>query len=164
MVIRRSAGFPEFGSHQLSASLVAIKGSAATVLGSLHPMDSRETRHFLQIIEDHADHVRQLIGNLSNLRDMKSGTLSVTPELTNMADLVAEATEAFLRRGAKNTLLLDPAPRLMVDMERTLQVLDILVTDVSKNSPPSSVIQVSLSGAEADDQVRVKISTVSMTG
>ncbi len=47
----------------------------------------------------------------------------------------------------------------MVDRERTLQALDILLTDVSENSPPSSVIQVSLSGAEADDRVRVEIST-----
>ncbi len=101
MVIRESAGFPEFVSHQLSTSLVAIKGSTATVLGSPHPMDSRETRHFLRIIEDHADHMRQLIGNLSNLRDMEPGTPSVTPEPSNLSDLAGQSTEAFLRRGTK---------------------------------------------------------------
>ncbi len=104
-MVGESAGVPEFVSHQLSASLVAIKESAATVLGSPHSMDSRETRHFLRIIEDHADHMRQLIGNLSNLRDMKPdrepGTPSVTPEPSNLSDLVADATEAFRRRGAK---------------------------------------------------------------
>ena len=47
----------------------------------------------------------------------------------------------------------------MAEMERTLQALGILLTDVSENSPPSSVIQVSLSGGEADDHVRVEIST-----
>ncbi len=47
----------------------------------------------------------------------------------------------------------------MADRERTLQVLDILLTDVSENSPPSSVMKVSLSGGESDDHVRVEIST-----
>ena len=68
-------------------------------------MDSRETRHFLRIIEDHADQMRQLMGNLSNLRDMKPDmeprTPSVTPEPSNLSDLVAEATEAFRRKVAK---------------------------------------------------------------
>ena len=153
--------FPDFVAHQFRTSIVAIKGSAATVLGSPYPMDHRETRQFLQIIDEHADHMRHLIGNLSDLRDMETGTLSVHPEPADLGALVEQARVAFLRRGGANTVLVRSGPALpmaRLDRERIFRALGILLTHVSESSPPSSVIRVSLSGTKADAMVTVEIS------
>ena len=161
-MVRRRTGVPDFVSHQLRTSLTSIKGSAATVLGSPFPLNAGETRRFVRTIDEHADHMRHLIGNLADLRDMETGTLSVDPEPTNLEDLVEQAREAFLRRGGGNTLLIDPSPELpmvMADRERIFRVLSMLLADVSENSPPLSVIRVSLSGREADGGVSVEVST-----
>ena len=153
--------FPDFVAHQFRTSIVAIKGSAATVLGSPYPMDHRETRQFLQIIDEHADHMRHLIGNLSDQRDMETGTLSVHPEPADLGALVEQARVAFLRRGGANTVLVRSGPALpmaKLDRERIFRALGILLTHVSESSPPSSVIRVSLSGTKADAMVTVEIS------
>ena len=158
---RQRTEFPDFVTRQFRTSIVAIKGSAATVLGSPYPMDHRETRQFLQIIDEHADHMRHLMGNLSDQRDMETGTLSVYPEPADLGDLVKQAREAFLRRGGANTVLVRSGPALpmaKLDRERIFRALDILLTHVSESSPPSSVIRVSLSGTKADAMVTVEIS------
>ena len=158
---RQRTEFPDFVTRQFRTSIVAIKGSAATVLGSPYPMDHRETRQFLQIIDEHADHMRHLMGNLSDQRDMETGTLSVHPEPADLGDLVKQAREAFLRRGGANTVLVRSGPALpmaKLDRERIFRALGILLTHVSESSPPSSVIRVSLSGTKADAMVTVEIS------
>ena len=153
--------FPDFVAHQFRNSIVAIKGSAATVLGSPHPMDHRETRQFLQIIDDHADHMRHMMGNLSDQREIERGTLSVHPEPVSLEDVVKQARDTFLRRGSANTVIVRSGPALptaKLDRERIFRVLSILLTHVSESSPPSSVIRVSLSGTKADAVVTVEIS------
>ena len=160
--VRRHTGVPDFVSHQLWTSLTSIKGSAATVLGSPIPLNAGETRRFVRIIDEHADHMRHLIGNLTDLREMETGTLSVDLEPTNLEDLVEQAREAFLRRGGGSTVLVDPSPGLPMvaaDRERIFRVLSFLLADVAESSPPSSTIRVSLSGREADGGVSVEVST-----
>ena len=155
-------GLPDFVTRSLRASLVAIKGSTATVLGSPYPMNSAEIRRFVRIIDDHADSLRLLIGNLADLRDMEAGTLSVDPEPASLGDLVEEAREAFLRRGGGNTILVDSAPNppmVTVDRERIFRVLGILLADVSENSPPQHFIRVSLSWEERKGNLSLEIAT-----
>ena len=128
---RQRTEFPDFVAHQFRTSIVAIKGSAATVLGSPYPMDHRETRQFLQIIDEHADHMRHLIGNLSDQRDMETGTLSVHPEPADLGALVEQARVAFLRRGGANTVIVRSGPALpmaKLDRERIFRALGILLT------------------------------------
>ena len=153
--------FPDFAAHQFWTSIVAIKGSAATVLGAPHPMDHRETRQFLQIIDEHADHMRHMMGNLSDQRDIETGTLSVNPQPADLEDLVKQARETFLRRGGANTVVIRSGPNLptaKLDRDRIFRVLSILLTHVSESSPPSSVIEVTLSVMKADAAVKMEIS------
>ena len=155
-------GLPDFVTRSLRASLVAIKGSTATVLGSPYPMNSAEIRRFVRIIDDHADSLLHLVGNLADLRDMEAGTLSVDPEPASLGDLVEEAREAFLRGGGGNTILVDSAPNppmVTVDRERIFRVLGILLADVSENSPPQHFIKVSLSWEERKGRLSLEIAT-----
>ena len=64
---RLRAEFLGMVSHELRTPLASIKGSAATVLGAASPLDPAETRQFVRIIEEQADHMRDLINNLLDL-------------------------------------------------------------------------------------------------
>ena len=124
-------------------------------------MDHRETRQFLQIIDEHADHMRHMMGNLSDQRDIETGTLSVNPQPADLEDLVKQARETFLRRGGANTVVIRSGPNLptaKLDRDRIFRVLSILLTHVSESSPPSSVIEVTLSVMKADAAVKMEIS------
>ena len=57
---RLRAEFLGMVSHELRTPLASIKGSAATVLGTSSPLDPAETRQFFRIIEEQADHMRDL--------------------------------------------------------------------------------------------------------
>ena len=99
-------------SHELRTPLAAIKGSAASMLGTTYPLDPTETRQFLRIIDEQADLMRHLINDLVDMTQIESGTLSVTPEPTSLEDLVELAREAFIHEESTNTLTVDLAPDL----------------------------------------------------
>ena len=145
---RLRAEFLGMVSHELRTPLTTIKGSAATVLGAPSAVDTAEMLQFFRIIDEQADHMRGLIGDLLDVTRIEAGTLSVAPEPTDLAALVDEAREAFLRGGARNSVEVDLAPdlpRIGADRQRLAQVLNNLFSNASKYSPDWSAIGVSAS-------------------
>ena len=145
---RLRAEFLGMVSHELRTPLTIIKGSTATVLGAPSAVDTAEMRQFFRIIDEQADHMRGLISDLLDVTRVEAGTLSVAPEPTDLAALVDEAREAFLRGGARNSVEVDLAPnlpRIVADRQRLAQVLNNLFSNASKYSPDWSAIGVSAS-------------------
>ena len=142
---RLRAEFLGLVSHELRAPLAAIKGSAATLLGAAPHLDQAEAREFHRIIDEQAEHLRGLIGDLLDAGRIESGTLSVSPEPTPLADLVEQARTAFLSGGARHAVTVDLPPDLpwvMADRRRIAQVLTNLFSNGARHSPESSPIRV----------------------
>ena len=147
-VERQRAEFLGMVSHELRTPLTTIKGSAATVLSASSALDIDEMRQLFRIIDDQADHMRGLISDLLDVTRIEAGTLSVRPEPIDVAALVAQARNAFLSGGARNSIEVDLAPylpRAMGDPQRIVQVLNNLFSNASKYSPDWSAIRVSVS-------------------
>ncbi len=143
---RSRAEFLSLVSHELRTPLAAIKGSAATVRDASPDPAPGEMRQFLRIIEQQADHMRRLINDLLDAGSIEAGTLSVTPEPAEVADLVERARNAFLSRGARHDILIDlppDLPRVMADPLRIVQVLNNLFSNASRLSPQELPIRVS---------------------
>ena len=70
---RLRADFLGMVSHELRTPLTTIKGSSATVLGSTSPLDPAEVRQFFEIIDQQADHMRDLINDLLDVSRIASG-------------------------------------------------------------------------------------------
>ena len=124
-------------SQELRTPLTSIKGSAATVLSSPDAPNPTEFRQFLRIIDEQADHMRRLINQLVDLTQIEAGTLSVSPEPTEVEELVERAIEASLRDnevGHIETDLAPDLPRVMADQRRILQVLTSLLESASEQS------------------------------
>ena len=88
---RQRVEFLGMVSHELRAPLTSIKGSAATVLGASPALDTAEMLQFFRIIDEQADHMRTLITDLLDAGRIDSGTLTVSPQSTDLAVLVDQA-------------------------------------------------------------------------
>ncbi len=144
-------------SHELRAPLTSIKGSTATVLGTSPTVDPAEMLQFFRIIDEQADHMRGLIGDLLDTGRIETGTLSVTLEPTPVASLVDQARNTFLSGGGRHVIHIDlppDLPRVMADRRRIVQVLNNLLSNASRNSPESSPIRISA----VRDELHVAIS------
>ena len=146
-------------SHELRAPLTSIKGSTATVLGARMGLAPAEMLQFFRIIDEQADHMSALIGDLLDVGRIASGTLSVSPEPSAVADLVDRARNTFLSGGSRHTVLVDlppDLPRVAVDRQRFVQVLNNLLSNAARHSPESLPIRVT---AESDGlQVAISVS------
>ena len=142
---RLRAEFLGMVSHELRAPLAAVKGSAATVLGSSRVPDRTEMQQFFRIIEVQADHMDNLISDLLDAGRIDSGTLSVDPRPVRVSELVEQARTTFLSGGGRQTVRIDlplDLPRVMADEQRVVQVLNNLFSNASLYAPESSVIHV----------------------
>ncbi len=143
---RLRAEFLGMVSHELRTPLTSIRGSATTLLDEASSLDPAEMRQFHRIIIEQSEHMRGLINNLLDVARIETGTLSVSPEPSDVTALVDEARNAFRRTGSGNTLELDLAsdlPLVMADRRRMLQVLNNLLANAARHSSASSPIRVS---------------------
>ena len=131
--------------HELRTPLFSIKGSATAALCAEPELDPAEMREFFRIIDEQADHMRGLIGDLLDVGRIDSGTLSVSPEPVEVAALVERARNTFLSGGGRHGVLVDlppDLPRAMADRRRIVQVLNNLFSNAARHAPESSSIRV----------------------
>ena len=154
---RMRAEFLGIVSHELRTPLISIKGSTATVLGASPAPEPSEMLQFFRVIDDQADHMRGLIGELLDHGRIVTGTLSVSPEPAAVAALVDQARSTFVTGTGRHTLNIDlpeDLPRVLADRARIVQVLSNLLSNAAKYSPESSPIRI----AAAREGVHVAIS------
>ena len=142
---RLRAEFLATVSHELRTPLTSIKGSVTTLLDTSTALNPTETLQFHRIINSQTDRMRELISDLLDVARIDTGTLSVSPEPTDVAVLVAEVQNAFLsvRPGRKLQVDLSPdLPWVLADRLRILQVLNNLLSNADRHSDETSTIRV----------------------
>ena len=143
---RLRAEFLGMVSHELRTPLTSIKGSVTTLLEAASELDPAEMTQFFRIIRDQSDQMRYLIGDLLDVARIETGSLSVAPGPSDVADMVDEAGNRFLSGGGRDNLHVDLAPDLppvMADRRRVVQVLSNLLSNAAGYSPEGSPIRVS---------------------
>ncbi len=143
---RLRAEFLAMVSHELRTPLAAVKGSVTTLLEGAGALDPAEMTQFHRIILDQSDQMRFLVSDLLDVARIKTGTLAVTPEPSDVRVLVEEAGSRFPGGAAKNPLHLEMAedlPMAMADRRRVVQVLGNLLSNAAGYSPEGSPITVS---------------------
>ena len=142
---RMRAEFLGMVSHELRTPLATIKGSTTTLLNSPPGMDSAVVTQFHRIMDQQVDHLQELIGDLLDVARVESGTLSVEPGPTSVADIVDEARSRLLSSSVRCNLVIDIPPNIppiAADKARTVQVLSNLLSNASRHSPDGSPIRV----------------------
>ena len=155
---RQRTEFLGLVGHELREPLAAIRGSAVTLLEDAAALDPAEMREFHRIIVEQSGHMRGLIGDLLDAGRIDTGTLSVSPEPSELAELVERARNTFLGGGGRHGIAVDlpvDLPRAMADRRRIVQVLNNLFANAARAAPESSPIRVS--AAREDAHVAVSV-------
>ena len=142
---RMRAEFLGIVSHELRTPLISIKGSTATVLGASPAPDPAEMLQFFRVIDDQADRMRGMIGELLDHGRIVTGTLSVSPEPVEVTSLIDQARSTFVTGAGRHDLNIDlpeDLPRVMADRARIVQVLGNLLSNAARYSPESSPIRI----------------------
>ena len=139
---RMRADFLGMVSHELRVPLTSIKGATATVLDARRAFRAAELVQFFRIVDDQADRMTDLIGDLLDAGSIDAGTLSVDAEPSDAGALVDAARGAFLAAGTGHDVAVDlppDLPRVMADRARVVQVLGNLLANAARHAPPSPI-------------------------
>ncbi len=156
---RLRAEFLAMVSHELRAPLTSIKGSVTTLLQTPSDLDPAEMLQFHRIIDEQADYMRDLIGDLLDIARIKAGELSVAPEPVEVVRLVDEARTRILSGVAMQDFAVDLPPGIplvMADRRRIVQVLTNLLTNAFRYSQDPSAI--SVSARREDTHIAISVS------
>ncbi len=155
---RLRAEFLGMVSHELRIPLTSIKGSTTALLDDSSILDPAEMRQFHRIIDHQADRMRDMISDLLDVAQIETGSLSVTPDPTDLAAIVEQARNTFLSGGGSNNIEFDLQPDLpwvMVDRRRVVQVLNNLLTNAARYSEASTAIR--LTAVQVDFHVEISV-------
>ncbi len=154
---RIRAEFLGMVGHELRVPLTSIKGSTAAALGAARLVARAETREFFRIVDDQADRMIGLIADLLDAGRIETGSLSVSPEPSEVGALVDQARGTFVSGGGRHAVWIDLPPGLptvLADRQRIVQVLNNLLANAARHSPDTSAIRI----AAERDGVHVAVS------
>jgi PAS domain S-box-containing protein len=146
-------------SHELRTPLTAIKGSAAVALSSLQASEHSESRELLQIIDQQADRLRDLIADMLDMTRIEAGILSVNCQPSDLGETVREAAAVFSRSGFTQPIqvkLPECLPLVYADAHRVVQVVTNLLNNAGRLSPSSTPIELLAEPDNAYVTVRVR--------
>ena len=145
-------------SHELRTPLASIKGFTTVMMDYEKKLTSGEKRDYLEIIDNNADRLSELIEQLLVMSRLGAGLLTIEKERYDIRQLCRDVVaEAKIRIPEYRFILKLPAslPRVDIDAKRIRQVLDNLVDNAVKNSPPDS--KISISAQKDTDKVLVTV-------
>lgn len=145
-------------SHELRTPLTSMKGFTTSLLASDVHWTPEQQRQFLEIIDQEADKLHELIEQLLGLSQIQSGMLQIRVKqqpLEASVDLARLELQALTRN---HDLKVDLPPDLgdvMIDERRIAQVLVNLVNNSVKYAPPGT--EICLTATEVDSMLQVEV-------
>ncbi|WP_447642014.1 MULTISPECIES: ATP-binding protein [Chitinophagaceae] len=145
-------------SHELKTPIASIK--MGTQLLRLESGQSREELELITGINEDADRLLKITGELLNMTQAETGNVHLKKVEYPLEELIQYATDAIkVLAGSKDvTLHIETIKNLTIyaDKEKTLWVLTNLLTNAIRYSPEHT--EISLSAREGQGKVRIEVS------
>jgi signal transduction histidine kinase len=132
-------------SHELRNPLHVLRGNLQAMLDGVYPLDREEVGRLL----DQTGHLTALVNDLQELALAEARRLPMDKEAIDTGQLVKEAAEAFRPLAATEPIelrveLLGPPPTVYADPARLRQVLQNLLWNAVRHTPPGGRILLSV--------------------
>jgi len=150
-------------SHELQTPIAIIKGYASTLARSDAVLDPEALRTRLKAVEEEADRLNKLVGNLLYASRIQAGGLQMDITPLDLAPLIERAAERLRVKHPEATIALDlptHLPPVMADRERIEEVLQNLLDNAIKYSPGQA--QITVNCRAIADEVIISISDQGM--
>lgn len=146
-------------SHDLRTPLASIMASAGSLRQADVDWSADERRSFAETIEQEAERLNRIVGNLLNLSRIQAGMLVPDRSWYEPAILIQETLDRLRPATARHRIRVDlppdELPPVLLDYSEMDQVLTNLIENAVKYSPIGSEIVVS--ARLADGQLRVTV-------
>jgi PAS domain S-box-containing protein len=146
-------------SHELQTPIAIIKAYASTLRRDDTSWDMDTLRGGLEAVEDEADRLDHLVGNLLYASRIQAGGLQMDPTAMDMAEAVRGAVRRFVARSPDVDVRVRfpcGVPTVLADRERIQEVVLNLLDNAVKYSPRGQRIRVT--GKVEGDAVTVSVS------
>jgi len=133
-------------SHELKTPVALIKGYVGTLRRDDVSWDSEIVQDSLQVIEEEADRLTELIENLLDASRLQAGGLKLNLCDLKMGNFAEKMAERFRTQSDKHTITVDfpeEFPVVMADEDRLSQVFSNLLSNAIKYFPDGGEIRVS---------------------
>lgn len=145
-------------SHELKTPVALIKGYVGTLRREDASWDPKIVQDSLEVIEEEADHLTDLIENLLDASRLQAGAMALKHSEICLPDLAEHTAERMRNQSSRHTIVVDfpqDFPIVVGDEDRLRQVISNLISNALKYSPEG---EIHISGQTRPDQVIVCVS------
>jgi signal transduction histidine kinase len=133
-------------SHELRTPLTSIRGYLELVLDGDASELTEEQLRYLSVVDRNADRLLRVVDDLLFAAQVDAGKIALEPGPTDLDELVREAVEAARPVAAEHDVELifeaDRPAELVGDRARLAQILDNLIANAIKFTPPGGKVEV----------------------
>ena len=144
-------------SHELRSPLATIKAAASSLRGGEVSWESPARAELLAAIDEEADHLNILVGNLLDMSRIESGALKPERHWNVLSEIVESVASRMRRLLEHHRLEIDipeDLPLIPVDYIQMEQVFTNLISNSVKYAPAGTVIRIH---AQAQDHADMLI-------
>jgi two-component system sensor histidine kinase KdpD len=132
-------------SHELRTPLATIKAAITSLSSGTVPWESDARSELVAVIDEEADQLNRLVGNLLNMSRIEAGALQLQRQWTAISDCLAAALRRSQTASRDHPIqidLPDDLPLAWVDDVLIEQVFSNLISNSGKYSPPGTPIEI----------------------
>ena len=132
-------------SHELRTPLSTIKAAASSLRGKEVRWDSPARAELIAAIDDEADHLNLLVGNLLDMSRIESGVLKPKREWNILPEIVGSVLARMKHLAVEHKIDVDvpeSLPLVPVDYVQMEQVFTNLVSNSLKYAPVNTVVSI----------------------
>jgi signal transduction histidine kinase len=133
-------------SHELRTPLTSIRGYLELVLDGDVAELTEEQLRYLSVVDRNAGRLLRVVDDLLFAAQVDAGKVALEPGLTDLGEVVREAVEAArpvaVEHDVELTFDADGPAELVGDRARLAQILDNLIANAIKFTPPGGKVEV----------------------
>ena len=133
-------------SHELRTPLSTIKAAASSLRSNDVNWDSPARPELIAAIDDEADHLNMLVGNLLDMSRIESGVLNPKRDWNILSEIIGSVLARMKHLAVEHRIEVDvpeSLPLVPVDYVQMEQVFTNLVSNSVKYAPEKTVIRIS---------------------
>ena len=146
-------------SHELRTPLSTIKAAASSLRGREVSWDSPARVELVAAIDDEADHLNLLVGNLLDMSRIESGALKPKREWNMLPEIIGSVLARMKNLAAEHRIEVDvpeSLPLVPVDYVQMEQVFTNLLSNSLKYAPPDTVV--CIRARQEEEMIHVQVS------
>jgi two-component system sensor histidine kinase KdpD len=132
-------------SHELRTPLSTIKASASSLRSKQVSWDSPASTELIAAIDDEADHLNLLVGNLLDMSRIESGALKPKREWNILPEIIGSVLTRMKHLTVEHKLQIDipeTLPLIPVDYVQMEQVFTNLISNSLKYAPANTTVHI----------------------